>query len=587
MHDDLERSEGPRLAAGELGPAIAAAGVAAYEHDFSQDRFRWSDNAGDVLDLPDYDVPLSGRALARLIGPQAPTLRLAATPPPVLAADRIGPDYRVVYDLMPRGGKPQGVRIEETGSWLGVPGEAPTGARGTLRRLIKGSEPAEPVRLFGPDRQLDRDELLQSLDDKVRQLEAEGGAPSVFLLIAVLDIGRINLNFGYEAGDRVIEVVGQRILRRMRQGDVFGSFSGHKFGAILNGCDEHALLIAAERFRDAARGEPIDCDGAAVRADIAIGAVMLPHNALSGAMAANRAEEALAEARRDFDRNLHLYEPSAARDAARRRNIEIAEAIQRGLAEDRFVLAYQPIASAADGSIISYEALTRLVLPSGEIVSGGPYVEAAEKLGMIRRLDIRALTLVTADLCASPGLRLSVNVSPDTLADPAWLSMLIAAARRDGEAIKRLTIEITETAALTGLDDLRHMVATVRDVGCRIAIDDFGSGHTSLRMLRDIKPDWLKIDGAFIRDIGQDADALVFVKALTTLADHFGIRTIAEFVQDEASAQLLASHGITAFQGQFVGEAQLRFTPNSAILDSIDPARRGDWLIGPLSVGAT
>lgn len=580
MDDELVSPDGHKLNGGAAGAAMAAAGIAAYEHDYAEDRLRWSPNAGEVLDLPDYEVPLSGRALHRLIGPQAATLRLAATPPPMLSADRVGPDYRLVYDLMPRGGKPQGIRIEESGSWYGADGQPALGARGTVRVLPRDTEMTTPVRLYGPDRRLDRDELLQSLDDRLKRLETDGGS-AVFLIIAVLDIGRINANFGYEAGDRVIDAAGQRILRRMRQGDVFGSFSGHKFGAILNDCDEHALIIATERFREAVRGEPIDCEGAAVRADIAFGAVMLPQHALSGAMAANRAEEALGDARRDADRHLSLYEPSAARDALRRRNVEIAEAIQRGLAEERFVLAYQPIASADDRSILSYEALSRLVLPSGEVVSGGPYVEAAEKLGLIRRLDMRALTLVMADLQASPSLKLSVNVSPETLADPAWLSMLVAGARRDSDALKRLTIEITETAALSRLDDLRYMVATVRDIGCRIAIDDFGSGHTSLRMLRDIKPDWLKIDGAFIRDIGRDADAVVFVRALTTLAGHFGIRTVAEFVQDEASAVLLAELGISAFQGRLIGEPRLRAGPGATVLDGLDGE---GWLRGPLDV---
>ncbi len=583
MDDDLVSPEGHGLASGAIDAAMAAAGVAAYEYDYVEDRLRWSPNAGAVLDLPSYDVPLSVRALHRLIGPQAETLRAAATPPPLLPADRIGPDYRLVYDLLPRGGKPQGVRIEESGSWFGPAGQPALGARGAVRVLPRDTQMASPTRAYGPDRRLDRDELLQSLTDRLKLLEAEGGS-AVFLIIAVLDIGRINANFGYEAGDRVIDVAGERILRRMRQGDVFGSFSGHKFGAILNDCNEHALIVAAERFRDAVRSETIDCDGAAIRADIAIGAVMLPQHALSGAMAANRAEEALGDARRDADRHLNLYEPSVARDALRRRNVEIAEAIQRGLAEDRFVLAYQPIARVGDRDIIYYEALSRLVLPSGEIVSGGPYVEAAEKLGLIRRLDMRALMLVMADLQASPSLKLSVNVSPETLADPAWLSMLVAGARRDGDALKRLTIEITETAAWSRIDDLRHMVATVRDIGCRIAIDDFGSGHTSLRMLRDIKPDWLKIDGAFIRDIGRDPDAVVFVRALTTLAGHFGIRTVAEFVQDEDSATLLAELGISAFQGRLIGEPRLRAVPNAAVLDGLDD---DGWLHGPLAVNLT
>jgi diguanylate cyclase (GGDEF)-like protein len=546
----------------DLADAAMALGLAVFRHDYVNDRIHWSAEAETVLGLNRFELPLSGRAFERMLAPQAAGLRLAASPPERLPADKLGPHYRVRYELRPSPGRAFGIEVEEEGRWTADDGGRVTGCFAAVRAIERLIEPpAAPDKPAGRrlDGVLPREDLLAVLDGTARTLSREPARPATFMLIAVAEIGRINANYGYETGDRSIELVRQRIAKRMRQGDILGHLSGPKFGAILFDCDEVAGGTAARRFREAVREQPLEIEGTSIRCDVDIGAVLLPASAATGSSAAIRAEEALAEARLDADLRFAVFRPSPAREAERRRNVESAEMIRIGLDEGRFVLAYQPVVDAQSRTVLSYEALSRLVLADGRIVSGGPYVEAAERLGLVRRIDLRSLTLALADLQACPQLRLGVNVSAETVVDPVWLSTLLSADGGARELLSRLTVEITETAAMSSIDEIVSIVALLRQAGCRIAIDDFGSGHTSLKVLRDLKPDWVKIDGAYVRSIAVDPDAVVFVKVLADLAGHFGIGTVAEYVQDERSAAILTGLGITALQGRHVGEPKLRW----------------------------
>lgn len=552
-----------------VAEATFALGIATFAHDYASDRISWSANADAVLGLNRFELPLSGRAFERVLAPGSVSLRNAANPPDALPAGGPGPHYHVVYELLPRSGRAFGVAIEEEGRWIADPDDRVIGCLGSVRAVERAVEaPAERVLPpgHGAGRVLTREDLLSVLDGMAQALRRGEQRSAVFMLIAVADIGRINANYGYEIGDRAIEAVRERVARHMRQGDVLGHLSGPKLGLILMNCDEAAGEIAARRFREAVREHCLDADGTSIRCDVDIGAVAMPHYATTGSLAALRAEEALADARADADRRFSLYRLSPVREAERRRNVEFAEAIRLGLDEGRFVLAYQPVVDTRTRQLLSYEALSRLVLPNGRVVSGGPYVGVAERLGLVRRIDLRSLNLVLADLRFCPGLRLAVNVSAETIVDPAWLSTILDARAEAGshELLSRLTVEITETAAMSSIDELTGIARLLREAGCRIAIDDFGSGHTSLKVLRDLRPDWVKIDGAYVRGIAADPDAVVFVEVLSKLADHFGIRTIAEFVQDETSAAILARIGVTALQGRHVGEPLLRWGAEAA-----------------------
>ena len=149
-----------------------------------------------------------------------------------------------------------------------------------------------------------------------------------------------------------------------------------------------------------------------------------------------------------------------------------------------------------------------------------------------------------------PDLNASVNVSPASTTDPGWWTGLGALLRANTGAAERLTVEITETAAIQDIDDTRGFVSRVKDLGCRIAIDDFGPGYTSFRNLRKLGVDIVKIDGAFVQNLCASEDDRAFVQTLIDLAHRLGLKTVAEWVQDEAAAALLCGLGLRLSAGR-------------------------------------
>lgn len=578
--------EGDHLGARAALSILAGLRMAAYRWDVRTDTVVWSDGAEEALAFAGGRLPATGRDLQRLFTPAAAARRMTRIPA-VRPAHAVG-EHRLTLELREDVAGAAGVEAEEVGRWSFDGAGAPVALEGTLRRLD-----ARPASASGaPAGLVARDGLLSHLDMLAAEHVAEQRGSTAFMLVAVNDLSRINANFGFDVGDRVIAAVANRILRRLRGGDVIGHLSGHKFGLVLHNCSESALAHAAERFRAAVESEAVPTLEAEVRASVSIGAVLLPRHARTGESAAQRAEEALAEARAER-KGFRIYQPSAEKDLRRRRNLALAEEIVRGLGRDRFVLAYQPIVDARTRTVVSYEALTRLVRDDGTVVSAGPLIATAERLGLVRRLDQRALGLVLDDLVANDGLKLSVNASVESIADPFWLDQLVERVRRHRAIAGRLTVEITETALMRKLDDMLRAGEILRDIGCKVAIDDFGAGHTSFKTLRRMELDCVKIDGSYVRDMRVDPDAGIFVRTLTGLARHFGIRVVAEYVQDEETAAELVEAGVDLLQGKHTGEPRLRVMPQTAaVLADAVPERESDGypsyaglIEGPVTVG--
>jgi EAL domain-containing protein (putative c-di-GMP-specific phosphodiesterase class I) len=175
-------------------------------------------------------------------------------------------------------------------------------------------------------------------------------------------------------------------------------------------------------------------------------------------------------------------------------------------------------------------------------------------------------------MIASPRLNASVNVSAASTGDPDWWASLAATLRAHPGIAERLTVEITETAAIQDIDETKGFVARVKELGCRIAIDDFGAGYTSFRNLRKLGVDLVKIDGAFVRNLTQSEDDRAFVRTLIDLARRLGLKTVAEWVQDEASAAILADWGCDYLQGALVGLASAERPSEQGVLPKADCA---------------
>ena len=268
------------------------------------------------------------------------------------------------------------------------------------------------------------------------------------------------------------------------------------------------------------------------------------------------AEESLDAARQRNGARFVAYASSLARDNGRLHALQVADSVISALNERRVELAFQPIVSAKTGVTAFYEALLRVRLADGSIVVPGDILPIAEKSGLVRLLDQRVLELALVRLAEDPSLRVSVNASIATLHDPEWPDWLASATNVYPGVAERLTIEITESTMIEDFDTTRRLITACKTLGIKLAMDDFGAGHTSFRNLRQLDFDMVKIDGVFVRNIAKSADDRFFVRTLTDLAKHLGLEIVAEWVEDEATAALLREWGVDYFQGSFFGAAE-------------------------------
>jgi EAL domain-containing protein (putative c-di-GMP-specific phosphodiesterase class I) len=193
----------------------------------------------------------------------------------------------------------------------------------------------------------------------------------------------------------------------------------------------------------------------------------------------------------------------------------------------------------------------------GTVAAAGEFIPAAETLGLVRHADRRALEIAVAQLYRHPHIKLSINVSGTTAGDHSWLQSFINYVRENREVAERMTVELTETAALQAFEENARFVTRLRDMGCRVAIDDFGAGYTSFRNLHNLRVDMVKIDGEYVKNLSGSPDNQLFVRTLVDLAKNFQLETVAEWVGSEQDAEMLVDFGVDYFQGYYFGEPEL------------------------------
>jgi diguanylate cyclase (GGDEF)-like protein len=403
---------------------------------------------------------------------------------------------------------------------------------------------------------LNRTSLRTELARVIETAKAES-RNCAYLVASIDRLAMINDAYGFGAADEVIVAVGERIASTLRGSDIIGRIAGNKLGVILGNCGEREIALVAERLRGAVRGEVVATRGGTVAATISVGAVWLPVSAASSQEAMLRAEEALDRARAAGRDGFAAYMKSPQRETARLRLMTIADEVVAALNEKRLVFAYQPIICAKTRQVKHHECLLRMVKPDGSLVTAGHFIPAAEQLGLVRLVDRHALEMTVACLHANPGASLSVNVSGTTAGDPSWLQSFVTYVRANQQVAQRIIVELTETAALNDFEEIARFVANLREMGCKVAIDDFGAGYTSFRNLQMLHVDMVKIDGSYVKGLVQSPDNQIFVRTLIDLAKNFKLKTVAEWVGSDEEAALLESFGVDYFQGFHFGEPVL------------------------------
>ncbi|WEK50932.1 MAG: EAL domain-containing protein [Candidatus Kaistia colombiensis] len=537
---------------------LSTIGEVVYRWSLTDDRIEWDGDAATLFGLVSPESVATGAAFAQLVEDPGQLTRQEALSGG--SDDGDGVPYQIEYALRPAGAKGPTLWVEDTGRWYADGGSEAIRAEGVLR--VINERHAREQRLAFLSRHDDvtglynRSYLLDLLDETIASTQKLGTA-AAFLVIAIDDFHLINDAYGYRIGDRVLAAVARRIRGRLRDGDAIGRFSGHKLGLILMNCDEHEMPFAAERFLAAIRDDVIATPDGAASVTISIGGISVPRHARTRDEAMERAQESLAFARDTGRGRFVAYAPSAEREAERQSNIALSQQLIGALSEQRVRLAFQPVVDLHTREVAFHEALLRLAHPDGTIVSAGQVVPLAERLGLSRLFDLAVLDQVLETLIRHPDAHLSLNVSPETAAGPEWLAKFAHTLDQRPDLGKRLIVEITETSAIRSLDDTAYFVSTIHDLGARLAIDDFGAGFTSFRNLRALQVDIVKIDGSFIATLPKSRDDQIFVRRLVELAHDLGIETVAEWVQDEETAAMLAEWGVSRIQGHLCGAASL------------------------------
>ncbi len=231
--------------------------------------------------------------------------------------------------------------------------------------------------------------------------------------------------------------------------------------------------------------------------------------------------------------------------------------LRRALEQERFELHFQPIVSLRDGSVSHYEALLRLADgAAGELTPPALFLPAAERYGLVREIDRMVLGRVARLLGrgrAMADATIAMNVSALSVTDPGMLGCIAETLARHDVEPGRLAIEITETAAISDMERARAFCAGVLDLGCALALDDFGAGFGSFQYLKQLPFSHLKIDGDFIRELPSSRTDQLVVRALARIARGMGRETIAEFVGDEATMAMLRNFDVDYAQGYQVG----------------------------------
>jgi EAL domain-containing protein (putative c-di-GMP-specific phosphodiesterase class I) len=237
------------------------------------------------------------------------------------------------------------------------------------------------------------------------------------------------------------------------------------------------------------------------------------------------------------------------------------ERLRRALDGGLFVLHYQPIVALSDRRISHHEALLRLAdEPDGRLVAPGRFLPAAERYGLVRDIDRMVIDEVAALLSATGDerTRIAVNLSALSVTDATMLAYVERRLQWHGVTPSQLVIEITETAAISDMDSARSFCAGALALGCEVALDDFGAGFGSFQYLKHLPFSYLKIDGDFIRRLPVSRTDQLVVRALAGVVRGMGAQTIAEFVGDETTIEMLRSYGVDYAQGFAVGRPQPR-----------------------------
>jgi len=423
----------------------------------------------------------------------------------------------------------------------------------------------------------------QNFERRLRQILNRSNMLQQNGALLFFDVDRfslINELEGFETGDRLLVEVVSIIRKIADKTDLFARIGSDEFCLFLENKTNYKIKQFAEKIRRLAYDYKFFTGDICYSISLSIGiaglsaskAIYHPSELIS------RARQACMMAKRNGRNTLCEYNEHDTKVQERHRDIYWVPLIKRALIEESFFLVFQPVVDLLSGNVSHYEVLIRMRGADNEIVSPANFIPVAERMGLIHSIDLwvidQAIDFLAALSSHSLDISLAINLSSTAFQDDSLLPAIKDKLDITWVDAKRITFEITETAAVENFEQTRLMIEKIRALGCRFALDDFGAGFCSFNYLKSFPVDYVKIDGQFIRNLTDDETDQVLVKSMAEIAASLGKKTIAEFVETPETVAMLKKIGVNLAQGYIFGKPKEQLLTNHSIsiLDLINKA---------------
>ena len=445
-------------------------------------------------------------------------------------------------------------------------------ARGLARELEAANERALRISREDPFTGLpNAGAILETLERTLAERE-----PDEFVTLCYLDLTgfrELSDAFGRPWSDELVRMAADRMCELDWPGSALGRLGRHRFMLVLRANYAEAGMQMA---RDIGKliSRPVNVQGQVVHIQANIGVAFAPRDGVSTEDLFRHATLAMRAARRAGRGSIIAFEPSMESDLHEKRFLE--RELKRALDEDALELHYQPIVSADGSQIIGVEALLRWSHPTRGNIPPMVFVPVAEQTGMMHRLGEYVLYRALNDAKRWPSLFISVNLSPIQVKDRALFTLVSSMLEETRVDPSRLVLEITEGVLIDDPEETRTRLEEIRDLGVRIALDDFGSGYSSLSYLQSFPFDKLKIDGSFVAPLGKSENSGFIIQAIVALGRALNLSVLVEGVETEEQRLLLRLAGCDEMQGFLFARPAPRHTIDALLLESkLETARGG------------